>query len=158
MISIYGEVLAVISLRIIFYWYKHRKLPWCSGSMPALGDSILECRRSGVQISLGAHLFAAFAFLFARALTVNWAECFDIIVILPRLPGCILFITPTTPTNHYDPISSTMPKVISRAAISSSDQAPETASSKAVLRTFYCLCGEFMLVIDRGLDKLPRRR
>jgi hypothetical protein len=51
-----------------------------------------------------------------------------------------------------------MPKVISRAAISSSDQAPATASSLAVLRTFYCLCGEFMLVIDRGLDKLPRRK
>ncbi|KAJ9116686.1 hypothetical protein QFC20_000620 [Naganishia adeliensis] len=51
-----------------------------------------------------------------------------------------------------------MPKVISRAAISSSDQAPATASSLAVLRTFYCLCGEFILVIDRALDKLPRRK
>ncbi|KAH8084757.1 hypothetical protein HD553DRAFT_311645 [Filobasidium floriforme] len=51
-----------------------------------------------------------------------------------------------------------MPKVVSRAAISSSDQATATASSQAILRTFYCLCGEFLLVIDRGLDKLPRRK
>jgi hypothetical protein len=51
-----------------------------------------------------------------------------------------------------------MPKVVSRAAISSSDQAVVTASAQAVLRSFYCLCGEFILVIDRGLDKLPRRR
>ncbi|KAI5453914.1 hypothetical protein NCC49_004909 [Naganishia albida] len=51
-----------------------------------------------------------------------------------------------------------MPKVVSRAAISSSDQAPATASSLAVLRTFYCICGEFTLVIDRGLDRLPRRK
>jgi hypothetical protein len=53
---------------------------------------------------------------------------------------------------------SDMPKVVSRAAISSSDQAPATASSLAVLRTFYCICGEFTLVIDRGLDRLPRRK
>lgn len=51
-----------------------------------------------------------------------------------------------------------MPKVVSRAAISSSDQATATASSQTILRTFYCLCGEFLLVIDRALDQLPRRR
>lgn len=51
----------------------------------------------------------------------------------------------------------TMPKVISRAAVSTSDSAPATASSKAILRTYYCLCGEFLLVIDKSLDKLPRR-
>ncbi len=51
-----------------------------------------------------------------------------------------------------------MPKVVSRAAVSSSDTAGETLSSQAILRSHYCLCGEFILVIDRSLDKLPRRR
>lgn len=51
-----------------------------------------------------------------------------------------------------------MPKVVTRAAVSSSDNTGETASSQAILRSHYCLCGEFILVIDRSLDKLPRRR
>ncbi|KAL7412108.1 hypothetical protein BDY24DRAFT_394682 [Mrakia frigida] len=50
-----------------------------------------------------------------------------------------------------------MPKVISRAAISSSNDAAPTASAQAVLKTYYCLCGEFLLVIDKALDLLPRR-
>ncbi|KIJ56644.1 hypothetical protein M422DRAFT_57320 [Sphaerobolus stellatus SS14] len=51
-----------------------------------------------------------------------------------------------------------MPKVISRAAVSSSTTAKPTASSVAALRTYYCICGEYQLVIDRDLFALPRRQ
>lgn len=51
-----------------------------------------------------------------------------------------------------------MPKVVSRSAVSSSTDAQPTASSTAALRVYYCLCGEFILVIDKGLASLPRRQ
>ncbi|KZS97759.1 hypothetical protein SISNIDRAFT_546815 [Sistotremastrum niveocremeum HHB9708] len=51
-----------------------------------------------------------------------------------------------------------MPKVVSRSAISSSTDAKPTASSTAALKVYYCLCGEFILVVDRDLGTLPRRR
>lgn len=51
-----------------------------------------------------------------------------------------------------------MPKVVSRAAVSTSTDAKPTASSVAALRVFYCICGEFILVIDRNLSTLPRRK
>ncbi|WVQ75077.1 hypothetical protein IAR50_004686 [Cryptococcus sp. DSM 104548] len=51
-----------------------------------------------------------------------------------------------------------MPKIVSRATVSSSEQATATASSKAVLRSYYCLCGDFVLVLQGKLDRLPRRR
>ncbi|KAF8592390.1 hypothetical protein K439DRAFT_1318318, partial [Ramaria rubella] len=51
-----------------------------------------------------------------------------------------------------------MPKVVSRAAVSSSTDAKPTASSIAALRTYYCICGEYLLVIDRNLSNLPRRK
>ncbi|EKM59135.1 uncharacterized protein PHACADRAFT_113393 [Phanerochaete carnosa HHB-10118-sp] len=51
-----------------------------------------------------------------------------------------------------------MPKVVSRSAVSSSTDAQPTASSTAALRVYYCLCGEFILVIDKGLASSPRRQ
>ncbi|KAJ7507952.1 hypothetical protein B0H11DRAFT_1969448 [Mycena galericulata] len=50
-----------------------------------------------------------------------------------------------------------MPKVVSRSAVSSSTDARPTASSEAALRVYYCLCGEFILVIDKTIASLPRR-
>ncbi|KXN86416.1 hypothetical protein AN958_10278 [Leucoagaricus sp. SymC.cos] len=51
-----------------------------------------------------------------------------------------------------------MPKVVSRSAVSSSTDAQPTASSSAALRVYYCICGEFILVIDKSLASLPRRQ
>ncbi|KAM5540423.1 hypothetical protein V8D89_005881 [Ganoderma adspersum] len=51
-----------------------------------------------------------------------------------------------------------MPKVVSRSAVSSSTDARPTASSAAALRVYYCICGEFILVIDKSLTALPRRQ
>ncbi|KAF5344084.1 hypothetical protein D9758_008831 [Tetrapyrgos nigripes] len=51
-----------------------------------------------------------------------------------------------------------MPKVVSRAAVSSSTDAQPTASSAAALRVYYCICGEFILVLDASLSALPRRK
>ncbi|KAF4574973.1 hypothetical protein EYR36_006327 [Pleurotus pulmonarius] len=51
-----------------------------------------------------------------------------------------------------------MPKVVSRSAVSASTDAHPTASSAAALRVYYCLCGEFILVIDKSLSSLPRRQ
>ncbi|KAF8076524.1 hypothetical protein FPV67DRAFT_1558977 [Lyophyllum atratum] len=51
-----------------------------------------------------------------------------------------------------------MPKVVSRSAVSSSTDAQPTASSAAALRVYYCICGEFILVIDKSLATLPRRK
>ncbi|KAF9076762.1 hypothetical protein BDP27DRAFT_1442147 [Rhodocollybia butyracea] len=50
-----------------------------------------------------------------------------------------------------------MPKVVSRSAVSSSTNAQLTASSAAALCVYYCICGEFILVIDKNLNALPRR-
>ncbi|KAK1923706.1 hypothetical protein DB88DRAFT_528729 [Papiliotrema laurentii] len=51
-----------------------------------------------------------------------------------------------------------MPKVVSRFVVSSSEQSTATKSSRAVLRSYYCLCGDFVLVIQGKLHRLPRRR
>ncbi|KAG6830829.1 hypothetical protein H0H92_014481 [Tricholoma furcatifolium] len=51
-----------------------------------------------------------------------------------------------------------MPKVVSRSAVSSSIDAKPTESSAAALRVYYCICGEFILVIDKSLATLPRRK
>ncbi|EGO02201.1 hypothetical protein SERLA73DRAFT_159213 [Serpula lacrymans var. lacrymans S7.3] len=51
-----------------------------------------------------------------------------------------------------------MPKVVSRSAVSSSTDAQPTESSAAALKVYYCLCGEFILVIDKSLATLPRRK
>ncbi|KAF5390588.1 hypothetical protein D9757_002690 [Collybiopsis confluens] len=47
-----------------------------------------------------------------------------------------------------------MPKVISRSTVSVSSSAPSSAPS---LLVYYCICGEFILVIDCNLDELPTR-
>jgi len=47
---------------------------------------------------------------------------------------------------------------VSRSAISSSSDAKLTASAAAALRVYYCLCGEFIVVMDKNLANLPRRR
>ncbi|KAL5488032.1 hypothetical protein ACEPAI_6140 [Sanghuangporus weigelae] len=51
-----------------------------------------------------------------------------------------------------------MPKIVSRSAVSTSTEAQPTQSSTATLRVYYCICGEFILVIDKLLTSLPRRR
>ncbi|KAN0126951.1 hypothetical protein V8E52_000591 [Russula decolorans] len=51
-----------------------------------------------------------------------------------------------------------MPKVVSRSAVSTSADARPTASSAAALKVYYCICGEFILVIDAALSSLPRRQ
>lgn len=49
-----------------------------------------------------------------------------------------------------------MPKIISRSTISASvDDA--SASNKSPLQVYYCLCGDFALVVDVPLDALPKR-
>ncbi|CAK5275594.1 unnamed protein product, partial [Mycena citricolor] len=53
--------------------------------------------------------------------------------------------------------SLSMPKVVSRSAVSTSTGARPTASSATDLRVYYCICGEFILVIDKSLASLPRR-
>jgi len=51
-----------------------------------------------------------------------------------------------------------MPKIVSSTAVVSSTEVKPTESSTAALKVFYCLCGEFLLVIDKNLNKLPRRK
>ncbi|KIJ20275.1 hypothetical protein PAXINDRAFT_166373 [Paxillus involutus ATCC 200175] len=51
-----------------------------------------------------------------------------------------------------------MPKVVSRSAVSSSTDAQPTASATAALRVYYCICGEFILVIEKSLSVLPKRQ
>ncbi|KAI8598020.1 hypothetical protein EDD21DRAFT_383814 [Dissophora ornata] len=46
-----------------------------------------------------------------------------------------------------------MPKIISNSIISSSDNREEAQG----LHSYYCLCSEFILVIDMELAQLPRR-
>jgi len=50
-----------------------------------------------------------------------------------------------------------MPRVVSRSAVSTSNNAVSSSSSRP-LRVFYCLCGEFILVLDRPLARLPQRQ
>lgn len=50
-----------------------------------------------------------------------------------------------------------MPKIVSHSIVSSSDQTSET-SGQHPLHVYYCLCSEFILVIDLALERLPRRR
>ncbi|KAG0143183.1 hypothetical protein CROQUDRAFT_49203 [Cronartium quercuum f. sp. fusiforme G11] len=49
-----------------------------------------------------------------------------------------------------------MPKVVSRSAISTSED-KQALHSTSRLVVNYCLCGEFILVIDKPLSLLPRR-
>ncbi|PLW11915.1 hypothetical protein PCANC_15629 [Puccinia coronata f. sp. avenae] len=49
-----------------------------------------------------------------------------------------------------------MPKIVSRSAISTSED-KQALHSTSRLVVNYCLCGEFILVIDKPLSLLPRR-
>ncbi|KAF9653394.1 hypothetical protein BDM02DRAFT_3087501 [Thelephora ganbajun] len=51
-----------------------------------------------------------------------------------------------------------MPKVVSRAAVSTSQDAQSTPSSAANFRVYYCICGEYILIIDKPLPTLPKRQ
>ncbi|KAG0251222.1 hypothetical protein BG011_007783, partial [Mortierella polycephala] len=46
-----------------------------------------------------------------------------------------------------------MPKIISNSIISSSDNRDDPQG----LHSYYCLCSEFILVIDTEIGQLPRR-
>ncbi|GAA5802987.1 hypothetical protein HPULCUR_008462 [Helicostylum pulchrum] len=50
-----------------------------------------------------------------------------------------------------------MPKIVSSSVVSSSDHAAQNDQAKS-LHVYYCLCSEFLLVIDADLRQLPRRR
>ncbi|KAI9288252.1 hypothetical protein BC943DRAFT_318075 [Umbelopsis sp. AD052] len=52
-----------------------------------------------------------------------------------------------------------MPKIVSKSIVSSSDQQGnnDNTSSSTQLHVYYCLCSEFILVIDHDLQQLPRR-
>lgn len=52
-----------------------------------------------------------------------------------------------------------MPKIVSKSTVSSSDQQgnSDNSSSNTKLHVYYCLCSEFILVIDHDLQQLPRR-
>ncbi|RHZ82856.1 hypothetical protein Glove_103g9 [Diversispora epigaea] len=49
-----------------------------------------------------------------------------------------------------------MPKIVSSSTVSSSEQI--VSPPEQHLHVYYCLCSEFILVIDARLDKLPRRK
>ncbi|ORE03454.1 hypothetical protein BCV72DRAFT_308208 [Rhizopus microsporus var. microsporus] len=52
-----------------------------------------------------------------------------------------------------------MPKIISSSVVSSSYNAPQQQEqSSKTLYVYYCLCSEFILVIDADLRQLPTRR
>src|SRR4051812_33194588 len=51
--------------------------------------------------------------------------------------------------------SQSMPKIVSQSTVSSSDQQDHHQNP---LHVYYCLCSEFILVIDAELQKLPRRK
>lgn len=58
----------------------------------------------------------------------------------------------------HPPTPVRMPKVVSRNVVSSSEQAKPLQSARAVLRSYYCLCGDFVLVMQGKLERLPRRK
>ncbi|KAI8380921.1 uncharacterized protein BYT42DRAFT_494715 [Radiomyces spectabilis] len=51
-----------------------------------------------------------------------------------------------------------MPKIISSSIVSSSDHAVQPEDQRHTLNVYYCLCSEFLLVIDANILQLPRRR
>jgi hypothetical protein len=51
-----------------------------------------------------------------------------------------------------------MPKIVSSSVVSSSDHALNNEDPSKSLHVYYCLCSEFLLVIDADLRQLPRRR
>ncbi|KAK0183740.1 hypothetical protein F5146DRAFT_252349 [Armillaria mellea] len=51
-----------------------------------------------------------------------------------------------------------LPIIVCLAPIYSPTATQPTASSAASLRVYYCICGEFILVIDKSLTALPKRK
>lgn len=51
-----------------------------------------------------------------------------------------------------------MPKIVSSSIVSSSDHTTQSEDQRHELHVYYCLCSEFLLVIDADLRRLPRRR
>ncbi|KAI8149147.1 hypothetical protein BJV82DRAFT_208536 [Fennellomyces sp. T-0311] len=51
-----------------------------------------------------------------------------------------------------------MPKIVSSSIVSSSDHTAQSEDQRHSLHVYYCLCSEFLLVIDADLRQLPRRR
>ncbi|KAI9305021.1 hypothetical protein BJ944DRAFT_288161 [Cunninghamella echinulata] len=51
-----------------------------------------------------------------------------------------------------------MPKIVSSSTISSSSFDDSNDSKRHKLKVYYCLCSEFLLVIDLDLRQLPRRK
>ncbi|KAI7881965.1 hypothetical protein K492DRAFT_236303 [Lichtheimia hyalospora FSU 10163] len=51
-----------------------------------------------------------------------------------------------------------MPKIVSSSIVSSSDHLVQQDDQRSALHVYYCLCSEFILVIDADLRILPRRR
>ncbi|KAG0165856.1 hypothetical protein DFQ28_008221 [Apophysomyces sp. BC1034] len=51
-----------------------------------------------------------------------------------------------------------MPKIIRSSVVSSSDHTTQPEEQRHALHVYYCLCSEFLLVIDADLRQLPRRR
>jgi hypothetical protein len=51
-----------------------------------------------------------------------------------------------------------MPKIVSSSIVSSSDHALQSDEQSNTLHVYYCLCSEFILVIDADLQRLPTRR
>ncbi|KAI8085169.1 uncharacterized protein BX664DRAFT_284237 [Halteromyces radiatus] len=51
-----------------------------------------------------------------------------------------------------------MPKIVSSSTISSSNFDEGQTDQRQKLQIYYCLCSEFLLVIDAELQLLPRRK
>ncbi|KAI9016482.1 hypothetical protein CLU79DRAFT_762765 [Phycomyces nitens] len=51
-----------------------------------------------------------------------------------------------------------MPKIVTSSIVSSSDHSAQAEDQRHTLHVYYCLCSEFLLVIDVDLRQLPRRR
>ncbi|KAI8853521.1 hypothetical protein BC829DRAFT_289820 [Chytridium lagenaria] len=49
-----------------------------------------------------------------------------------------------------------MPKIISSSIVSASQE--HTGKEKNRLHVYYCICGEFLLILDTVINKLPRRQ
>lgn len=54
-----------------------------------------------------------------------------------------------------------MPKIVSSSIVSSSDHSKNNTTAEDTrdkLHVYYCLCSEFLLVVDANLEDMPRRR